>query len=99
MSATCVRPLSSFRPVAVRSQLLSATLLPTIEHPSAAFAVACVAADGPRSGAVTCRNCRTKAVEIDLQSCVVGAEHAVRLRRRGACEQQKQGSRSHHDDK
>ena len=37
---TCVRPLSSFRPVAVRSQLLSATLLPTIEHPSAAFAVA-----------------------------------------------------------
>ena len=37
---TCVRPLSSFRPVAVRSQLLSVTLPPTTEHPSAACAVA-----------------------------------------------------------
>ena len=35
--------------------------------------------------------------EIDLfvQRNVVGAEHAGRLRRRGACEQQKHGCRSH----
>jgi len=59
-----------------------------------------VAVDGPTSKAIRRhRRFSANVFEIDLfvQRNVVGAEHAGRLRRRGACEQQKHGCRSHHD--